>query len=86
MFSLIVGMTVPEISGTAIANLGYEQVTHDGPVFLGDTLRARTEILDVQRSESKPDRGVLYVETTGLNQHDEKVLTFRRRVLIPARG
>ena len=83
VLSLIVGMTVPDISGTAIANLEYEKVTHDGPVFVGDTLRAETEVLDVRVSKSKPDRGVICVETRGFNQKNERVLTFRRRVLIP---
>lgn len=83
VLSLIVGMTVPEISGSAIANLEYEKVVHDGAVFVGDTLRAETEILEVRESSSKPDRGVIYVETRGYNQKGEKILTFRRRVLIP---
>jgi len=86
VLSLVVGMTVPDISGTAIANLEYERVTHDGPVFIGDTLRAETEILDARRSKSKPDRGIVYVETRAYNQKNEKVLTLRRRVLIPECG
>ena len=86
VFSLVVGMTVPEISGKAIANLEYEQIRHDAPVFIGDTLNAETEILSVRRSRSKPDRGVVYVETRGFNQHGERVLTLRRHVLVPARG
>jgi acyl dehydratase len=85
VLSVVVGMTVAEVSGAAIANLEYEKVTHNGPVFVGDTLYATTEVLDVRRSRSKPDRGVIYVETVATNQRGEKVLTFRRRVLIPAR-
>ena len=85
VLSVVVGMTVSEVSGAAIANLEYEKVTHDGPVFIGDTLRAETSVLDVKRSRSKPDRGVLYVETRAYNQNDDLVLTFRRRVLIPTR-
>ncbi len=83
VFSLVVGMTVSEISGKAIANLDYEKVNHDGPVFIGDTLTAQTEVLSVKESKTKPDRGVVYVETTAYNQNNEKVLTFRRHVLIP---
>ena len=86
VFSIVVGMTVPEISGKAIANLEYEQIRHDAPVFIGDTLNAETKILSVRRSKSKPDRGVVYVETQGFNQHGERVLTLRRHVLVPARG
>ena len=84
--SLVVGMTVSEISGQAIANLEYERVTHDGPVFIGDTVRAETEVLEVRRSKSKLDRGIVYVETRAFNQRDEQILTLRRRVLVPATG
>ena len=83
VLSLVVGMTVADISGAAIANLEYEAITHDGPVFIGDTIRARTRVLDVRQSRTKPDRGVLYVETEALNQRGEKVLTLRRKLLLP---
>lgn len=83
VLSIVVGMTVSEISGKAIANLEYEKVTHNGPVFIGDTIYCETEILDVRESKSKSDRGIIYVETKAYNQNNERVLTFRRRVLIP---
>lgn len=83
VLSVVVGMTVADISGAAIANLEYERIAHDGPVFVGDTLRAETEVLDVCASERRPDRGVLHVETRAYNQRDEQVLTLRRRVLLP---
>jgi len=86
VFSLVAGMSVSDISGKAIANLDYERITHDGPVFIGDTIYAETEILDVRESKSKPDRGIIYVETIAVNQNNEKVLTFRRHVLLPKRG
>ena len=83
VFSLVVGLTVRDISGKAIANLDYERVIHESPVFIGDTIYAETEILSLKESKSKPDRGIVYVETRAYNQHKEKVLTFRRHVLIP---
>lgn len=86
VFSLIVGMTVNDISGKAIANLDYEKVEHLAPTFIGDTLRAETEIIAVRESKSKPDRGVIYVETCGYNQKNELVIRFRRHVLIQKRG
>ena len=86
VFSLIVGMSVADISGKAIANLEYEKVIHNGPVFIGDTLRAETEILSVTESNSKPDRGIVYVQTCAYNQRSEKIITLRRRVLIPKRN
>lgn len=85
VFSLVVGLTVPDISGKAIANLSYELVEHLAPVFINDTLYARTEILEVNPTKSRNDRGVLYVETTGYNQDGKDVLRFRRKVLLPKR-
>ena len=86
IISLVVGMTVREISGKAIANLEYETVKHLGPTFHGDTIYAETEILEKRESKSKNDRGILYVETRAWNQRDETILTLRRRVMIPKRG
>lgn len=82
VFSLVVGFTVPDISGKAIANLDYEKIEHLAPSFVGDTLYARTEVLDVRPSRSKPDRGIVYVETTGYNQDGKDVIRFRRHVLV----
>ncbi|MFW6276028.1 MAG: MaoC family dehydratase [bacterium] len=82
VFSLTVGLTVPDISGKAIANLMYENVEHLAPVFIGDTIYARTKILEKRASKSKPDRGIIYVETIAYNQKQEDVLKFRRKVLI----
>lgn len=82
VFSLAVGMTVPDISGKAIANLGYEDVKHLKPTFVNDTLYARTKVLEKRESASKPDRGIVYVETIAFNQKGEDVLSFRRRVLV----
>lgn len=82
VFSIVVGMTVPDISGKAIANLGYEDVRHLGPVFVNDTLYAKTRILSKRESKSKPDRGIVYVETVGYNQRGEDVISFRRNVLV----
>lgn len=85
VFSLVVGITVPDISGKAIANLLYENVLHLKPVFINDTIYARTKILNVTFSKSKSDRGILYVETIGYNQHQEDVISFRRKVLVKKR-
>jgi acyl dehydratase len=85
VFSLVVGMTVPDISGHAIANLEYTEVKHHAPTFHGDTVYAQTTVLKVRESRSKPDRGIVWVETTASNQREEKVLTFKRAVLVPKR-
>lgn len=82
VFSLVVGITVPDISGKAIANLGYESIAHLNPVFINDTIYAKTKILDKYESKTKGDRGIVYVETIGYNQHHENVISFRRKVLV----
>ena len=86
VFSLVVGMTVPDISGKAIANLGYEDIRHLAPTFIGDTLYARTRVISKRESKSKADRGIIYVETIGYNQRGEDVISFRRNVLVKKRG
>lgn len=82
VFSLAVGITVPDISGKAIANLGYEDIKHLNPVFLNDTIYVRSKILDKRESKTKSDRGVIYVESVAYNQNGIDVLSFRRKVLV----
>lgn len=86
VFSLAVGLTVDDISGKAIANLDYEEIIHKAPVFVGDTISAKTIILDKRLSVSKPDRGIVYVETIVTNQKKEVVLTFKRHILIKTKA
>ncbi len=85
VFSLAVGMTVPDISGKAIANLGYESITHHAPVFVNDTIYATTEVIEKRPSASKGDRGIVKVRTTVTNQSNVLVLSFVRSVLVPKR-
>lgn len=85
VFSLAVGMTVPDISGKAIANLGYESITHHAPVFVNDTIYAATEVIEKRPSASKGDRGIVKVRTTVTNQSNVLVLSFVRSVLVPKR-
>jgi len=86
VFSLAVGITVPDISGKAIANLGYEDVKHLNPVFINDTIYVRSRILDKRESKSKKDRGIIYVESIAYNQEGMDVLSFRRHVLVKKRS
>ena len=85
VYSLVLGMSVPDVSGKAIANLEIESLRHARPTFHGDTIYARTTVLDKRESQSKPDRGVVTVETVGVNQRGETVCEFRRKVLVPKR-
>ena len=86
VFSLAVGITVPDISGKAIANLEYTDIIHLSPVFVGDTLYAKTKILNKIESKTKLDRGVVEVETIGYNQDGTDVIKFRRKILIKKRA
>ena len=85
VFSLAVGISVPDISGKAIANLEYIGVKHLAPVFVDDTIYCDSEILEMKPSVSKTDRGVIYVKTIVQNQNDVRVLEFERRVLVKRR-
>lgn len=82
VFSLAVGITVPDISGKAIANLEYLNIKHKNPVFINDTIYVSSEILNVRESKSKSDRGIIHVKSLVYNQNNEIVLTFERKVLI----
>src|SRR5438045_6985104 len=85
VYSLALGMSVPDISGKAIANLEIESLKHENPTFHGDTIYAETTVLEVRPSSSKPDRGVVRVETRAYNQRGERVCKFRRRGQVPRR-
>ncbi len=85
VYSLALGMSVPDVSGKAIANLEVESLKHTAPFFHGDTLYAETKVLDKQESKSKQDRGIVSVETRGYNQDGVEVLYFRRKVMVPKR-
>jgi acyl dehydratase len=82
VYSVVLGMSVPDVSGSAIANLEVETLQHKHPTFHGDTIHAETRVLAVAESKSKPDRGVVTVETKAFNQDGKEVCYFRRRVMV----
>jgi itaconyl-CoA hydratase len=84
--SLLIGMSVSDISQKTIANLGMDEVKFTSPVFAGDTLYAESEVLEKRTSVSRPGQGIVTVRTTGKNQKGEVVCTFKRSMLIPERG
>lgn len=83
-FHVVFGKTVPDISLNAVANLGYAQGRWLLPVWPGDTLRSQSEVIGVKENSSGKT-GVVYVRTTGLNQHDEAVLEYVRWVMVRKR-
>ncbi|MEY9873615.1 acyl dehydratase [Streptacidiphilus sp. MAP12-33] len=82
IYSLLLGMSVEDVSGKALANLEIESLKHVAPTFHGDTIYGQTEVLD-KKMTSKPDRGIVYVETKGYNQDGTLVCVFRRKVMVP---
>lgn len=81
-FSASVGMSVGDLTaGTLVANLGYEDVTHPRPVYPGDTLRVRSEVVE-KRLSSKPGRGVVTLAHSVRNQDDEEVCRYRRVAMV----
>lgn len=85
VYSVVLGQSVADVSGRAIANLEVEQLTHANPTFHGDTIYSETEVLEVRESSSKPDRGVVKVTTIGYKQDGTIVCEFTRKVLVPKR-
>jgi acyl dehydratase len=85
VYSVVLGQSVPDVSGKAIANLEIEYLKHPAPVFHGDTIYSETKVLDKRESKSKPDRGIVTVETIGYKQDGTVVCEFKRKVLVPKR-
>jgi acyl dehydratase len=81
VYSLVLGMSVPDVSGAAVANLEVESLKHAKPTFHGDTIYAVTKVLGVKET-SDGRRGIVTVETKGINQREEEVCSFRRRLMV----
>ena len=80
---LVIGLSVGDTTmGTTIGNLGMEKVEFPNPVFIGDTLRVTTRIVSKRESKTKPDRGIVWFEHTGINQRNEVVCECHRKGLI----
>ncbi len=84
--AIVLGMTVNDVSGKAIANLGWTEIKLTAPVFPGDTLYAESEVLEKRESKSRPTQGIVTVHTRAFNQDGIKVMEFVRSALIPKRG
>jgi acyl dehydratase len=84
--ALVTGMTVPDTSENAAANLAWTDITLPRPVFEGDTLWAESEILDKRESASRPNVGIVSMRCRGLNQRREVVIEFKRTFMVYKRG
>jgi acyl dehydratase len=86
VYSLALGMSVRDVSGSCIANLEVENLIHPNPVFHGDTVYAETEVLETTPSKSKDDRGIVKVRTIAYNQDGVVVCRFVRKVMVYRRA
>ncbi|HQY97750.1 MAG TPA: MaoC family dehydratase [Phycicoccus sp.] len=85
VFHIVFGKTVPEVSLNAVANLGYADCRFTAPVFAGDTLTARSEVIGVKANRDGKT-GVVHVHSIGTNQHGETVLDYVRWVMVRKRN
>ena len=84
--ALVIGLSVGDTTlGTTLGNLGMEKVEFPNPVFIGDTVRASTKVVDIKPSGSRPDRGVVWFEHTGTNQRGQVVCSCLRKGMMMRR-
>ena len=84
--ALVTGLSVPDVSENALANLGWHDVRLPAPVFEGDTIYARSEVLEARASRSRPGVGIVRVKTTGYKQDGTVVIELERSVMVYRRG
>ena len=84
--ALVTGQSVTDVSQNVFANLGWDEVKLPHPVFEGDTIYSRSEVLQARESRSRPEVGVVTVQTTGVNQDGREVISFKRTAMIYRRG
>src|SRR5271168_2206811 len=84
--SMVVGMSVSDISQKAIGNLGWNDIKLTAPVFVGDTIYAESEVLSKRESAKRPTQGVVSVKTVGKKADGTVFMTYERSVLVPKRG
>jgi itaconyl-CoA hydratase len=84
--ALVTGQSVSDISQNVMANLGCDEVRLPHPVFEGDTVYSRSEVLEKRESKSRDNVGIVTVRTTGFNQDGIEVITFKRTAMVYRRG
>src|SRR5687767_4101479 len=80
--ALVTGQSVSDISQNAMANLGWDEVRLLSPVFEGDTIYSRSEVLDKRESVSRPNVSIVGFKTTGFNEHGTVVIEFKRTIMV----
>ena len=84
--ALVTGQSVIDLTMNAVANLGWDEVKLPHPLFEGDTVYAKSEVLETRESKSRPKAGLVRVQTTGLNQDGKTVIEFTRTFMTWKRG
>jgi itaconyl-CoA hydratase len=84
--ALVTGQSVTDISQNVFANLGWDEVRLPNPVFEGDTIYSQSEVLEKRESRSRPNVGIVTVQTSGYNQDGTVVITFKRTIMVYKRG
>jgi len=84
--SLVTGQSVTDLTQNAVANLGWDEVKLPHPLFEGDTVYSRSEVLEARESKSRPKVGLVRVKTTGVNQHGATIIEFTRTFMVWKRG
>ena len=85
-FAIVGGMSLNSTSARGLANLGWDRVRMTAPVFVGDTIYAETTVLEKRLSKSRPNQGIVTVETRGLKADGTVFLSYERSFLVPQRG
>jgi acyl dehydratase len=84
--SLVTGQSVIDLSQNVLANLQWTDVLLPHPVFVGDTIHSRSEVLSVRESKSRPEVGIVEVRSEGFNQNGVTVISFRRTFMVYKRA
>src|SRR5450631_4478027 len=84
--ALVTGQSVSDVSQNVMANLGWDHVRLPHPLFEGDTVYSRSEVLEARASGSRKNVGIVTVRTTGVKQDGTEVITFRRTAMVYRRG
>ncbi len=84
--ALVTGQSVTDVSQNVMANLAWDDIKLPAPVFEGDTIYSRSEVLEKRESKSRENVGIVTVQTTGYNQEGTVVITFRRTIMVYKRN
>ena len=84
--ALVTGQSVTDLTMNGVANLGWDEVRLPNPLFEGDTVRSKSEVLETRESKSRPNQGIVRVKTTGMNQHGSVIIEFSRTFIVWKRG